>query len=237
MPAWLATSSARPCAGHVAHAGRLRPATSGRTGSSKSGKDRLGELLVEAPLVLAVVAGEPAHGGVEPRRARRAAAPAAAARERLGQLAGRRRAPRAGSRRNAPAASGRRARAARLAPGGRRRPGPVTAAPPGSRRHQAAALPARRRSPRRPRVSSSAGLKPTSSTQPVGVDGAAVAQQPPEVRARASNSAEPARRVGVGAEQRRRRPAAAACPPAGSSGSGRSCPGAATFTAPRTGLR
>ena len=57
-PAWLETSSALPCDGHVADAVGLDPPPD-VVEELEERIDRLGELLVEAPLVLVVVAAQP----------------------------------------------------------------------------------------------------------------------------------------------------------------------------------
>ena len=67
-PAWLETSSALPCDGHVAHAVGLHPPPD-VVEELEQRIDRLGELLVEAPLVLVVVAAQPLRRAARPRRA------------------------------------------------------------------------------------------------------------------------------------------------------------------------
>ena len=78
-PAWLATSSARPCDGHVVDALGLDPPPD-VVEELEEREDRLGELLVEAPLVLVVLALQARTIASIASRSR--------ARQRLGRLLG-----------------------------------------------------------------------------------------------------------------------------------------------------
>ena len=84
MPAWLEASSARPWAGHAVGALDLDPPPA-VVEEAEEGLDQVGEVLVEAPLVVLVVALEPAQHALE-RVARLARQRGGAAGERLGQL-------------------------------------------------------------------------------------------------------------------------------------------------------
>ena len=158
-------------------------------------EDRLGELLVEAPLVLVVVALEPADERLE-RVAQPAAAasppPAAAAAQRVEARLDAAADARAGSRRSPPGASARRRARSRPAPG----------QPAGERAGvQARADPAPRVFAARSRIAADrveARLVAELLAQPAVVDAAAEAQQPDPVAEQAAG-AEPARRAAAAA--------------------------------------
>ena len=84
-PAWLATSSARPGEGTSGRPPPL-PATSARRGTRTAAPKHIGEGLVVAPLVVRVVALEPAQPPVGAPRAHRAGGPSAPRPNRLRKL-------------------------------------------------------------------------------------------------------------------------------------------------------